>query len=73
MTKLPVISGEDCIRALQRAGFIIDRQRGSHVTLVRVDPRGRVTVPRHKELRSGMLRAIIRSADMTVEEFVDLL
>ena len=35
MTKLPVVKAADCIRALQRAGFVIDRQKGSHVTLIR--------------------------------------
>ena len=35
MTKLPVCSGEDAIRVLKKAGWIQDRQRGSHVTLIK--------------------------------------
>lgn len=74
MTPLPVVTGRDCIRALQRAGFVIDRQKGSHVTLIRDDPRARTTVPNHrKNLKAGTLRQIIRDADMTVDEFVQWL
>ena len=73
MPKLPVVSAQDCIKALQRIGFVIDRQRGSHVTLKRDEPPGRVTVPSHKELKPGMLRRIIRDAGLTVEEFITLL
>jgi predicted RNA binding protein YcfA (HicA-like mRNA interferase family) len=73
MTKLPVVSGQECIRALQKIGFEIDRQRGSHVTLIREAPRNRVTVPNHKELKPGTLRSILRSADLSVEAFVELL
>jgi predicted RNA binding protein YcfA (HicA-like mRNA interferase family) len=74
MTLLPVVTGRDCIRALQRAGFVIDRQKGSHITLIRDDPRARATVPNHrKNLKPGTLRRIIRDAEMTVDEFVEWL
>ena len=73
MSKLPVVSGAQCIKALERAGFIIYRQRGSHLTLVRVEPKAQVTVPNHKELDRGTLRAIIRQAGLNVDEFVALL
>jgi len=73
VTQLPRISGRECIHALERAGFQVTRQRGSHVMLRRDDPFARVTVPDHRELDSGTLRAIIRQAGMTVEEFVALL
>lgn len=73
MGKLSPVSARDCIRALQRIGFKVDRQSGSHVTLIREDPAGRVTVPNHRELKVGMLRRIIRDADLTVDEFLDLL
>jgi predicted RNA binding protein YcfA (HicA-like mRNA interferase family) len=71
--KLPVVSARDCIRALEKVGFSIKRQRGSHITMRREKPPGRVTIPNHKELKPGMLRRIIRDADLTVQEFVDLL
>jgi predicted RNA binding protein YcfA (HicA-like mRNA interferase family) len=69
MAKLPVLSARDCIAGLEKAGFYVIRQRGSHITMRRDNPPGRVTVPNHKELRTGMLRAIIRQAGLTVDEF----
>jgi predicted RNA binding protein YcfA (HicA-like mRNA interferase family) len=74
MTKLPVVKGRECIRALQRGGFVFDRQKGSHVTLIRESPFARATVPDHnKPLKPGTLRTIIRDAGLTVDEFVALL
>ena len=73
MSKLPVISGAECVKALTRAGFTVYRERGSHITLIRKDPPSQTTIPNHKELDRGTLRAIIRQAGLTVEEFVELL
>jgi predicted RNA binding protein YcfA (HicA-like mRNA interferase family) len=73
MGKLSPVSARDCLRALQRIGFKVDRQSGSHITLIREDPAARVTVPNHRELKIGMLRRIIRDADLTVDEFLELL
>ena len=73
MSKLPVISGADCVKALGKVGFVVYRQRGSHVTVVREDPPAQTTIPNHKELDRGTLRAIIRQAGLTVDEFVALL
>ena len=73
MTKLPVCSGEDAIRAFKKAGWVQDRQRGSHVTLLK---RGMVvvlTVPLHRELGPGLLRCLIRKAGITIDEFQELL
>jgi predicted RNA binding protein YcfA (HicA-like mRNA interferase family) len=46
MTKLPVIAGQRCVKALQKAGFIIRRQSGSHIIMQRKDPFSQVSVPR---------------------------
>jgi predicted RNA binding protein YcfA (HicA-like mRNA interferase family) len=73
MAKLPRISGRECISALQKAGFHIRRQRGSHVILRRDDPFSQLVVPDHRELDRGTLRAIIRQADLSIDEFVELL
>jgi predicted RNA binding protein YcfA (HicA-like mRNA interferase family) len=73
MSRLPVISGAVCIKVLAKMDFVIDRQRGSHVILVREDPRMTVCVPDHQELDRGTLRAIIRHVGLSVDEFVDLL
>ena len=73
MSSLPRISGRECIKALQRMGFVVKRQRGSHVVLRRDDPFAQTVVPDHKELDRGTLRAIIRQAGLSVSEFNELL
>ncbi|MEL7675484.1 MAG: type II toxin-antitoxin system HicA family toxin [Chloroflexota bacterium] len=73
MSRLPQISGWECVKALQRAGFVIDRQRGSHFILIQREPWKRVSVPNHKTLKIGTLRGIISQSGLTVEEFLDLL
>ncbi len=73
MSKLPKISGRQCLKALESAGFYVKRQRGSHIILRRDDPFAQLVVPNHKELDRGTLRAIIRQADMSVEQFISLL
>lgn len=74
MTRLPTdLSGRDLIKALQRIGFVVQRQRGSHIVLRRDSPFARVTVPDHKSLRLGTLRTILREADLTVEQLMELL
>ena len=72
MSKLPVISGKECIKALEKIGFVIVRQQGSHIVLAREEPKNTVTVPNHKELDRGTLRAIIRQVDLNVDEFIQL-
>ena len=73
MTKLPKISGKKCIKVLSKAGFYFKRQSGSHIVLRRDDPYAQLVVPNHKELDRGTLRAIIRQADLSVNEFIELL
>ncbi|MBX3081591.1 MAG: type II toxin-antitoxin system HicA family toxin [Anaerolineae bacterium] len=72
MPKLPVISGQECIRALQHGGFYISSQKGSHVKLRHANGRI-VIVPNHRELDRGTLRSIISQAGLTIEEFLELL
>ena len=69
MPPLPVISGMQCIRALERCGYRTTRQRGSHVRLA-TPGRTSVTVPLHTVLDRGTLRSILRVAEITVEEFL---
>lgn len=73
MSKLPRISGKECVKALGKVGFYLKRQEGSHMILRRDDPFAQVVVPDHKELDRGTLRAIIRHADLSIDEFVKLL
>lgn len=72
MARLPVISGDDFVTAVARIGFSIDRMEGSHMILI--GPTGRrLSVPRHRELGRGLLRALIRDAGLTREAFLELL
>jgi predicted RNA binding protein YcfA (HicA-like mRNA interferase family) len=74
MAKLPAdLSGWQVRRALERAGFLFRRQRGSHMVLRRDAPPARVVVPNHPRIRRGTLRAILHDAELTIEEFLDLL
>lgn len=73
MSGLPRISGRECAKALSKAGFILKRQHGSHIILRRQQPFSQLVVPDHDELDRGTLRAIIRQANLTVEEFTKLL
>ena len=73
MTRLPRVSGRECIDALRRAGFDIRRQESSHIILRRNNPFVQLVVPDHHELDRGTLRSIIRQSGLTVEEFVELL
>ena len=73
MSKLPVISGRELVRVLARFGFVPDRQKGSHMILVRADPMTTLTVPDHRELDRGTLRAILRQADITPQQLVETL
>ena len=76
MSKLPLISPDDCIKVLMKAGFIVSRQRGSHVQMRRDTPQPARTIPvpiSKKPLPCGTLRAIIRQAGLSVDEFIDLL
>ena len=59
--------------ALGKAGFYKKRQHGSHVILRRDDPFAQLVVPDHKELDRGTLRAILRQANLSIDEFNRLL
>ncbi len=73
--KLPRIDCQRLIRALKRAGFEEERQRGSHLHLRRMSDNKRVTVPVHtgRIVPVGTLRAILRDADISIDQFRTLL
>ncbi|WP_420605743.1 type II toxin-antitoxin system HicA family toxin [Novosphingopyxis sp.] len=71
MPRLPLLSGADIVRALERLGFEQKRQRGSHVVMRR-ETNGCV-VPMHKEIKTGTLAGIIRQAGLSNDEFLDAL
>ena len=72
MPRLPRISGQVAIRALERLGFVQVRQRGSHVVLKKLTPESTVgcTVPLTQQLAIGTLAGILRQAQVTPEEFI---
>jgi predicted RNA binding protein YcfA (HicA-like mRNA interferase family) len=71
VTGLPVISGDDLVKVLRKAGFSWDHTEGSHMILI--NPSGRrLSVPRHDELGRGFLRALIKDAGLSREEFLNL-
>ena len=74
MVRLPVVSGRELVKALEKAGFVVDRQKGSHIVMRQTTPpHRRVTVPDHKEIAKGTLRAILRHAGISKEDLVELL
>ena len=72
MGKLPVVSGKKCAKALIKLGFYFKRQTGSHLILRRDKPFSQVTIPNHRTLDRGTLRAILKQANITVDEFIKI-
>lgn len=75
MAKLPSISGARAVRALVRAGFVVLRQKGSHVSLEKITPEKafRTVVPQHSTLDKGTPSRILKQAGLSIEELLDLL
>ena len=72
--KLPIISGKEVIKALNKIGFYKTRQRGDHVIMRKDEPRKTIVpVPLHKTIAPGTLLSIIQKANLTKEEFIGLL
>ena len=73
MSRLPVLSGQELCKALAKVGYRIDHQTGSHIILrMENPPHRRLTVPKHKEIAKGTLRAIIRQAGLSRDELLKL-
>ncbi len=70
MVQLPRISGREVVKVFESLGWSQVRQSGSHVVLVREGHQATLSVPDHKEVAKGTLRSLIRSAGITVDEFV---
>ncbi|MDO8492253.1 MAG: type II toxin-antitoxin system HicA family toxin [bacterium] len=75
MNKLPVVSGKEAVNKFKKIGYLVTRQKGSHVRLV---PTGNnpvqksFTIPLHKTLKPGLLSQLIKDAGITVKEFISL-
>ena len=74
MPKLPVLSYLEVLKALNKIGYNIDHQTGSHIILRQDnEPHRRLTIPKHKEISKGTINSIIRQAGLTKDEFLNLL
>lgn len=73
MGKLGNISGKHAVKAFQKIGWQQIGQVGSHVVMIKQGVRVNLSIPQHKELLTGTLHALIRSAGLTVDEFLNLL
>lgn len=70
--RLRLCSGAEAVRKFEQAGWTVARQRGSHVMMVKTGYEYTLSVPQHHELGPGLLRKLIRQADLIVEEFNSL-
>ena len=72
---LPAVSGRQLLRALQRAGFVVLRQKGSHISLEKrtTDGYWRTVVPMHREMRPGTLGDILNQSGLTKDQLRELL
>ena len=75
MSRLPDVSGPELVKALQKAGFIVLRQKGSHLSLEKLDAAGqwRTIVPMHREIARGTLHDILKQTGLTRDELRKLL
>ncbi len=71
MARLPVISGDDFVKVMRKIGYVWDHTEGSHMILLHPS-KGRLSVPRHKELGRGLLRVLVRDAGLRRKEFIVL-
>ena len=71
--KLPLVSGEQAVRAFEKAGWIVKRRSGSHVILKKPDVVHNLSIPTHSQLKQGTLRSLIGKAGLSIEDFHKLL
>ena len=69
-----MVSGRDVVKALSRAGFIVVGRKGSHIRLKKTNERTLIViVPDHRELARGTLKSILRQANLSREQFIELI
>jgi len=73
VSRLPILTWQQVTTALKRAGFVFDRQKGSHMVHYHPETNRTVVIPRHREIKAGTLREILRESNLTREEFRRLL
>jgi predicted RNA binding protein YcfA (HicA-like mRNA interferase family) len=75
MAKIPSLTAREVVRALKRAGFVEDRQKGSHLIPIHPEEKSRIVVPIHsgRSIKGPLLRTIVRDANLSIDEFIRLL
>ncbi len=73
MSRLPIISGLEAVRAFNKDGWLMVRRTGSHMIMTKPHTKATLSIPRHKELDRGTLRKLIKHAGLSVDEFNKLL
>ena len=73
MSRLPIVSGREAAKVFQKTGWSLVRWRGSHMILTKEGEEATLSIPDHKELGRGLLRALIRDAHLTIGEFLKFL
>lgn len=74
MPKLPIISGKNLIKKLEKIGYTVTRQKGSHVRMINnggaeYKP---ITIPLHRTIRPGLLSQIMKDSNLSIKQFIDL-
>ncbi|HEY3137016.1 MAG TPA: type II toxin-antitoxin system HicA family toxin [Blastocatellia bacterium] len=70
MPSLPVLNGQDVVRVFESFGWTVARQKSSHIIMTKEGGNVTLSIPNHKEVARGTLRSLIRSANLTVNEFI---
>ncbi len=70
MSSIPVLSGNEVVRVFETLGWHIARRRGSHIVMVKEGEIATLSVPDHREVAKGTLRSLVRSANLTMDEFL---
>ena len=73
MPTLPLLSGLDIVKAFEKLGWQEVRRKGSHIVLTKDGHMATLSIPNHKEVARGTLRSLIRAAELTISEFIDVL
>ncbi|MBI3914365.1 MAG: type II toxin-antitoxin system HicA family toxin [Chloroflexi bacterium] len=71
MPPMPVLRGREVVRVFEHFGWRVARQRGSHIIMVKEGQMATLSIPDHKEIARGTVRSLVRSAGLTIGEFVE--
>jgi predicted RNA binding protein YcfA (HicA-like mRNA interferase family) len=71
VASLPSLSGREVVRVFESLGWTVARQRGSHIVMTKEGEQATLSVPDHREVAKGTLRSLIRSANLTPDQFIN--